>query len=82
MIGSVDAPGAGLDREGTELEAGPRYGAVVVGGGIIGLSIARELTVQGVGVVLLDRDREKGGDATQVAAGMLAPVGEHEFGEE
>ena len=55
---------------------------MVVGGGIIGLSIARELAVQGVGVALLDRDREKGGDATQVAAGMLAPVGEHEFGEE
>lgn len=80
--GSVDAPGAGPDREGTRLEAEPRYEAVVVGGGIIGLSIARELAVKGVGVVLLDRDREKGGDATQVAAGMLAPVGEHDFGEE
>ncbi|MFM8791145.1 MAG: glycine oxidase ThiO [Solirubrobacterales bacterium] len=82
MIGSVDAPGAGLDREVTQWEAEPRDEAVVVGGGIVGLSIARELAVQGVGVVLLDRDREKGGDATQVAAGMLAPVGEHEFGEE
>ena len=66
----------------SQLEAEPRYEAVVVGGGIIGLSIARELAVQGVRVALLDRDREKGGYATQIAAGMLAPVGEHEFGEE
>ena len=33
-------------------------------------------------VAVFDRDREKGSDATQVAAGMLAPVGEHEFGEQ
>ena len=55
---------------------------MVAGGGIVGLAIAREMASAGVQVALFDRDREKGADATQVAAGMLAPVGEHEFGEQ
>ena len=55
---------------------------MVAGGGIVGLAIAREMASGGMQVALFDRDREKGADATQVAAGMLAPVGEHEFGEQ
>ncbi|GAA0515319.1 glycine oxidase ThiO [Paractinoplanes deccanensis] len=49
---------------------------VVVGGGIIGLSIAWRLTEHGKDVTVLD-----GGDegAWQVAAGMLAPGGESVF---
>ena len=67
-------------RTGSTLPGGP-LDAVVVGGGIIGLAIARELAAAGASVALLDGDRERGPEATRVAAGMLAPVGEHEFGE-
>ena len=49
----------------------------VVGGGIVGLSIAWRLVRQGVDVVVFDAEGD-GGDvgAWQVAAGMLAPGGE------
>jgi glycine oxidase len=50
-------------------------GIVVVGGGIIGLSIAWEARRRGHQVVLVDKLR-CGGGATPVAAGMLAPVSE------
>ncbi len=75
------------DREGIE-ETEPRIlpdgplDAVVVGAGVIGLAITRELAAAGASVAALDGDRERGAEATQVAAGMLAPVGEHEFGEQ
>lgn len=46
--------------------------AVIVGAGIIGCAIARELTTRGVACTLLD-DRPVGGGATQASAGMLAP---------
>ena len=69
------------DSGARELPEG-RFDVVVAGGGIVGLAIAREAAANGATVALLDRDRERGPDATQVAAGMLAPVGEHEFGEQ
>lgn len=75
------------DREGIE-ETEPRIlpdgplDAVVVGAGVVGLAITRELAAAGASVAALDGDRERGAEATQVAAGMLAPVGEHEFGEQ
>ncbi len=47
---------------------------------MIGLSCAWALAERGARVVVLDRDRPSAG-ATRVAAGMLAPVGELEFGE-
>jgi glycine oxidase len=53
---------------------------VVVGGGIIGLSIAWRASQRGLSVTLLERD-EVGGATSRVAAGMLAPVAEAEFGE-
>ncbi len=54
--------------------------AIVIGGGVIGLAIAWELTRRGSRVDLFERDRP--GRATSwVAAGMLAPVGELDFGE-
>jgi glycine oxidase len=53
---------------------------VVVGGGIIGLSIAWRASQRGLAVTLLERDRV-GGATSRVAAGMLAPVAEAEFGE-
>jgi glycine oxidase len=52
----------------------------IVGGGIVGLSIAWRAAQRGLSVAVLERD-ELGGGATHVAAGMLAPVSEVEFGE-
>ena len=52
----------------------------VLGGGIVGLSVAWRARLLGMSVLLLERD-ELGGGATHVAAGMLAPVAEVEFGE-
>jgi glycine oxidase len=52
----------------------------VLGGGIVGLSVAWRARLSGMSVLLLERD-ELGGGATHVAAGMLAPVAEVEFGE-
>lgn len=53
---------------------------VVVGGGIIGMAIARRARGRGMTVTLLERDRP-GEGTSRVAAGMLAPVVEVEFGE-
>src|SRR5688572_20886975 len=53
----------------------------VVGGGIVGLACAWYAARRGMSVVLLERDR-LGAGATQVAAGMLAPVTEADFGED
>jgi glycine oxidase len=52
----------------------------ILGGGIVGLSVAWRARAQGMSVAVLERD-ELGGAATHVAAGMLAPVAEVEFGE-
>jgi glycine oxidase len=48
---------------------------VVVGGGIIGLSLAWQLAGEGASVVVLERG-QIGGQATGAAAGMLAPLAE------
>jgi glycine oxidase len=53
---------------------------VIVGGGIIGLAIAWRARQQGISVLVLERG-EIGGGASPVAAGMIAPVSEVEFGE-
>jgi glycine oxidase len=53
---------------------------VVVGGGIIGLAIAWRARQAGMSVTLLERDLA-GRATSRVAAGMLAPVTEVEFGE-
>src|ERR1700722_1738810 len=58
----------------------PTVDLAVLGGGVIGLSVAWRARLSGMSVVLLERD-ELGGGATHVAAGMLAPVAEVEFGE-
>jgi glycine oxidase len=52
---------------------------VVVGGGIIGLAIAWRARQRGMTVTVLERG-EIGRGASHVAAGMLAPVAEVEFG--
>ncbi|HEY1833777.1 MAG TPA: glycine oxidase ThiO [Solirubrobacteraceae bacterium] len=57
-----------------------RADVVVVGAGIVGLSIAWRAARCGLAVTLLDR-AEAGAATSHVAAGMLAPVAEAEFGE-
>jgi glycine oxidase len=57
-----------------------RLELVVVGGGIIGLAVAWRARLRGMGVTVLERDGT-GGATSHVAAGMLAPVTEVEFGE-
>jgi glycine oxidase len=56
------------------------YDAVIVGGGVIGLSCAWRAAQRGASVAVLERAQPPAG-ATRVAAGMLAPVGELSFGE-
>jgi glycine oxidase len=51
----------------------------VVGGGVIGLSIARRLVQRGADVTVYDPGTDDG--AWWGAAGMLAPAGEQNFGE-
>jgi glycine oxidase len=53
---------------------------LVIGGGVIGLSIAWRARECGMSVTVLERERT-GGGTSRVAAGMLAPVAEAEFGE-
>jgi glycine oxidase len=48
---------------------------VIIGGGVIGCAIARELARRGVQVMVLERD-SPGRGATWAAAGMLSPLGE------
>ena len=57
------------------------YDVVVVGGGIVGLSCAWRAAQAGANVLCLERDAV-GAGASGVAAGMLAPVTEADFGEE
>jgi glycine oxidase len=52
----------------------------IVGGGVIGLAIAWQACRQGLSVTVLERG-EIGWGTSYVAAGMLAPVAEVEFGE-
>ncbi len=53
---------------------------LVVGGGVIGLSVAWQAAVTGRRVAVVDPAPGRG--ATWAAAGMLAPVGEANFGED
>jgi glycine oxidase len=54
---------------------------VVVGGGIIGLAIAWRAAQRGMSVTVLERAERTGKGTSHIAAGMLAPVAEVEFGE-
>jgi glycine oxidase len=49
--------------------------AVVVGGGVIGLSVAWRAAQRGLRVSVLERD-EPGGGTSRVAAGMIGPISE------
>lgn len=58
----------------------PSYDGIIAGAGVIGLACAWRATLDGARVVVVDR-AQPGSGATRVAAGMLAPVGELDFGE-
>jgi glycine oxidase len=57
-----------------------RSEVTVVGGGVVGLSVAYELARRGREVLVLDRD-DLAGVATHAAAGMLAPTSEADLTE-
>jgi glycine oxidase len=57
-----------------------RHDVVVIGGGIIGLVTAWRAAQRGLRTAVADP--EPGGGAAQVAAGMLAPVTEVQYGEQ
>ena len=57
------------------------FDVLIAGGGVIGLACAWRASQRGLRVCVLERDRA-GAGATDVAAGMLAPVGEASWGEE
>ena len=65
-----------------ELPRRTRYDAVVIGAGLIGLACAWRARRRGLRVLVVDRAREPGAGASAVAAGMLAPVTEADFGDE
>jgi glycine oxidase len=54
---------------------------LVIGGGIIGLAVAWRARLRGLSVTVFERGAVGEECATRVAAGMLAPVSEVEFGE-
>jgi glycine oxidase len=51
------------------------FDAIIVGGGVIGSSVAYHMAARGLKVVLLERDR-LAGQASSAAAGMLAAQAE------
>ncbi|MFF0410012.1 glycine oxidase ThiO [Kitasatospora sp. NPDC004745] len=64
----------------TRLAPGARADVLVVGGGLIGLAVAWRAAQRGLATVVVDPS--PGGGAARVAAGMLAPVTELQYGEE
>jgi len=83
-------PGGGAKRRGGEAPwtmpakrattSTPAPDVAVIGGGVIGLSVAWHAARRGLRVAVLDRGA-LGDGATRVAAGMLAPVTEADAGE-
>jgi len=69
-----------METSQAENNGGSSFDVIVVGAGIIGLSCAWEIHNRGARVTVVDSGRP-GSGTTRVAAGMLAPVGELDFGE-
>ena len=66
----------------SQLPRNTRYDAVVIGAGLIGLACAWRARQRGLSVLVVDRSTGLGAGASGVAAGMLAPVTEADFGEQ
>ena len=64
-----------MPAKGIHSTSASGFDVAVVGGGVIGLSVAWRARARGMTVVVLDRG-ELGGATTRVAAGMLAPASE------
>lgn len=69
----------GLDARPRAADLPERADVVVVGGGLIGLSIAWRLAETGCSVLVIERGTV-GSGASLAATGMLAPAAEHEPG--
>jgi glycine oxidase len=65
-----------------QLPRSTRYDAVVIGAGLIGLACAWRAAKRGLSVLVIDQAEEVAAGSSGVAAGMLAPVTEADFGEE
>lgn len=63
-------------RNQERLKASGAADVIVVGGGVIGLTIARALALRGVERVMLIESARPGAEASRAAAGMLAPQAE------
>jgi glycine oxidase len=63
-------------RNQEAFRSGERADVIVVGGGVIGLAVARELCRRGAGQVTLIERAGLGAEASHAAAGMLAPQAE------
>jgi len=78
--GGLPTSGFAAQRDGLtggrRTSAERNYDAVVIGGGVVGLSIARRLVADGRRVVLLERGA-CGGEASWAGAGIVAPRGPH-----
>jgi glycine oxidase len=61
------------------MSSGSSADVLVLGGGVIGLSVALRARERGMSVTVLER-HHTGRGTSRVAAGMLAPVAEAEFG--
>lgn len=57
------------------LQENRSFDLVVVGGGVIGLSVARCAALAGLRTIVVEKDTP-GNEASRAAAGMLSPVGE------
>jgi glycine oxidase len=70
-----------MSESSEQVHEGARQQLIVVGAGVIGLAVAWRAAQRGMRPLVLDAGEPAGG-ATGVAAGMLAPVTEADFGEE
>ena len=50
-----------------------KYDYIVIGGGVIGMTTAREIAIRGASVAVLDRQLF-GNEASRVAGGILSPM--------
>jgi glycine oxidase len=85
-ITSIGAKGTTNDvvvplRRARSRDGGQGLDAVIIGAGTIGLACAWRAARRGLRVRVVERDAP-GAGATHVAAGMLAPVGEANWGED